>query len=344
MMRNISNFFHKNEKWLTPTALFGGFIIDNLTLRRADLLIENLLLAFYFLVVLGGLLIWHKIEAQKQKTISRLEFQSIVFLIIQFTFGGLFSSLTVFYIKSASLFASWPFLLVLFGGMIATEYFKKHFTQFLVQLGTLYILLFTYLIMIVPLVVRAINTWVFILSGVVSLSVIGAYIYLFYKKVPSLIQGREKYLMRIIAGIFLLINMFYFLNVIPPIPLALRDTGVYQSIKKEANGYVFSNFENRFSLRSLKREYVVPAGTPVYFFSSVYAPVKFKQKIVHEWQRKDMQGDWIKVSSVAFAIQGGNDSGYRGYTISQRVTQGEWRVLVKTVGGQVLGGETFMVK
>jgi hypothetical protein len=344
MMRNISTFFQKNEKWLTPTALFGGFILDNITLRRVDLLIENILLGFYFLLVLGGILVWHKIESKKLKTVSSMELQSLIFLLVQFAFGGLFSSLTVFYIKSASFFASWPFLLLLFGGMIATEYFKKHFTQFIVQLGTLYLLLFTYLIMVVPLIVRTINSWVFVLSGILSLVVIFAYIFLFQGIVPALIHKRQMYLTGVIGGIFIIMNIFYFTNLIPPIPLALRDSGVYKSVVKDEKGYALSNFSNRFSLKDLKQEYTIPSGAPVYFFSSVYAPVKFKQKIVHEWKKKNTKGEWVVVSTVPFPIYGGNDSGYRGYTISQRVTKGEWKVIVKTEGGQVLGGESFVVR
>lgn len=187
-MRTLSTFFQKNERWLTPVVLVGGFILDNFTLRRADLLIENILLGFYFLIVLGGILVWHKMESQRQLSASTTELQSIVFLATQFAFGGLFSSLTVFYIKSASFFASWPFLAVLFGGMIATEYFKKHFTQFIVQLATVYVLLFTYLILLVPIALRAISTWVFVLSGLLSLIIIFAYVLLFYVVVPSLLK------------------------------------------------------------------------------------------------------------------------------------------------------------
>ncbi len=343
-MRHISDFFRRNERWLTPLVLLGGFVIDNLTLRRADLLIENLLLAGYFLALLGALLVWHKLESRQQKTVKVAEFQSIVFLVIQFIFGGLFSALTVFYIKSASVWASWPFLLLLFAGMISTEYFKRHFSQFLLQIGTLYLLLFTYLIVVVPLLVRQISWWVFILSGLVSLGVIYGYLRLFKRVVPSLFANGLDKIKAMILGIFILMNAFYFLNVIPPIPLALRDDGVYKSVIRNDTGYVFAEFDRRFSWRTLKKEYVVPAGSPVYFYSSVFAPVRFEQVIVHEWQRKNGKGDWVKVSSVSFPVYGGSDIGYRGYTVSQQVTPGEWKVLVKTRGGQTLGGETFVVR
>jgi hypothetical protein len=343
-MKIISTFFQKNEKWLTPTALLGGFIIDNLTLRRSDLLIENLLLTFYFIVAGVGVLLWHRYESKTIKSVSDTERQSIIFLITQFAFGGLFSSLTVFYIKSASFFASWPFLLFLFGGMIATEYFKKHFTQFIVQLATLYILLFTYFILITPLFFKKINIWVFLASGIGSLIAISLYVFIFKKRIPHLIENKQKYIVYVIGGIYFLMHLFYFTNIIPPIPLALKDSGVYQKVEKKSGDYMFSSFTNSFSLKSMKREYVVPSNSSVYFYSSVYAPVRFTQQIVHTWQKKNTKGDWITVSKIAFPIYGGSDSGYRGYSISNTVTQGTYRVLVETDGGQVLGGEYFLIK
>jgi Protein of unknown function (DUF2914) len=340
----MSHFFHKNEKWLGPLVLFGGFILDNLSIRQSDLLPENLAMTIYFIMVAGSLLVWHAIDAKNTKTVALIEFQSILFLLIQFFFGGLFSFLTVFYIKSASFFASWPFLALLFGGMIATEYLKKHLYQFFVQLGTLYLLLFTYCIVIVPLFVHKISSGVFVISALVSLIIITLYILLFYRAVPSLLHHKQKYLITIIGTIFIIMNTFYFLNIIPPIPLALRDAGVYQSVTKKSSDYIFSNFQHGFSFKTLTEEYVVSPGSPAYFYSSIYAPGQFTEKITHQWQKKDAQGNWITVSSFSFSIYGGKSTGYRGYSINDLITPGYWRVLVKTQTGQVLGGKSFSVK
>jgi hypothetical protein len=342
-MKIVSNFLHKNEKWLTPIVLLGGFVLDNLTLRRSDLLAENILLAVYFVIILFGLLIWHTLEQKRSKDEDRLGYQSFIFLIIQFAFGGLFSSLTVFYIKSASFYASWPFLLLLFGGMIATEYFKKHFTQFLVQLVTLYILFFTYLILLVPLVVRAINYWTFLLSGILSLVAIFGYVLLFKIYIPKLIKGREAFLVSLIGTVFIFINVLYFTNIIPPIPLALKDSGIYQKVEKKAGTYTFVGFDNKFYFKNLKQEYYIPSGTPVYFYTSVYAPIKFNQKIVHEWQKKNTKNEWVTILKIDFPIYGGNTNGYRGYSVSNKITTGEYRVLVEIDNGQVLGIKKFIV-
>jgi hypothetical protein len=200
------------------------------------------------------------------------------------------------------------------------------------------------MIVVIPLFVRKINPWVFMLSGAVSLIVIGGYLVLFKRVVPNLFVGHIKQIKGVVLGIFILMNAFYFFNIIPPIPLALRDDGVYKSVVRTDTGYSFMEFQRRFSWKTLKKEYIVEVGSPVFFYSSVFAPVRFEQVIVHEWQKKDAKGDWVTVSAVTFPIIGGSDTGYRGYTVSQRVTPGEWRVLVKTRSGQTLGGETFVVR
>lgn len=343
-MTSFSTFFQKNEKWLTPLVLLGGFVLDNVTLRRSDLFIENALLFAYFITLSFSLLALHKLQSKNKKSVRTLEFESFLMLFSQFIFGNLFSGLTVFYIKSASFYASWPFLLLLFGGMIATEYFKKQYTQFIVQISTLYLLLFTYSIVVVSLVLKAINVYTFIMSGLVSLICMSGYIYIFKKIVPSVVFKKIKSISIVIISIYLIITLFYFLNFIPPIPLVLKDSGIYKSVSRVEGEYIFSNFKSHLSLPSFEQEYYVSKKTPVYFYSAIYAPVKFKQTIVHQWQKKDSDGDWITISTVVFPISGGNLEGYRGYSISSQITAGEWRVLVKTKQGQVLGIKNFLIK
>jgi hypothetical protein len=343
-MKIIKNFFQKYEKYLTPIALIGGFIIDNLTLRQTDAIFENVFIVLYFILAMTCLFLWHYIDSKKTKKVSTLEIQSILFLGMQFLFGGLFSALTVFYIKSSSFVASWPFLILLFGGMIASEYFKKHFNQFLVQISTLYFLIFTYSIVAVPLIVKSISQIVFILSGIVSLILIFSYIFVLQLYVPDLFQKKIRKVYIVILAVFVLMNFLYIKNIIPPIPLALKDKGVYKQVIKTGPDYTFSDFESSYSFLKFKKEYTVPLGSPVYFYSSVFAPVKFNQTILHEWQKKDANGKWVKVFDLPFNIQGGNINGYRGYTMSSQVRTGEWRVLVKTKTGQILGGQTFIIK
>ena len=56
-----------------------------------------------------------------------------------------------------------------------------------------------------------------------------------------------------------------------------------------------------------------------------------------------MEKAWKEISSVAFAIQGGRDGGYRGYTILDNAEPGNWRVNVET-GGKLVGRVSFAIE
>ena len=47
---------------------------------------------------------------------------------------------------------------------------------------------------------------------------------------------------------------------------------------------------------------------------------------------------------IPIAIAGGRERGYRGYTVKQRVTPGNWRVDVETAEGRVIGRVSFRVE
>jgi hypothetical protein len=67
------------------------------------------------------------------------------------------------------------------------------------------------------------------------------------------------------------------------------------TLNNSAKNHLYSNF----SFKTLKTEYSVPAGSYVYFYSSVFAPVKFEQVIAHEWQKKNSKGNQIYKSFIS---------------------------------------------
>ena len=89
----------------------------------------------------------------------------------------------------------------------------------------------------------------------------------------------------------------------------------------------------------------MPAGEPLYAYSAVFAPIKLSTQIVHRWRRyNEKSGHWLTVSSVTFAINGGRDGGYRGYTIKHNPQPGDWRVDIDTSEGHLIGRIDFKVE
>ncbi|HSC17614.1 MAG TPA: DUF2914 domain-containing protein, partial [Rhizomicrobium sp.] len=88
----------------------------------------------------------------------------------------------------------------------------------------------------------------------------------------------------------------------------------------------------------------VKPGEPLYLYSAVFAPVKLDTKVQHRWQRYDAaRHSWRTVSTVTYAIAGGRDGGYRGYTLSHHITPGQWRVDVDLPDGHIIGRVRFDV-
>ena len=78
--------------------------------------------------------------------------------------------------------------------------------------------------------------------------------------------------------------------------------------------------------------------------TAIFAPTRLSTTIVHDWEYYDeTENDWVLRSSVSFAINGGREKGFRGYTISDSAEVGKWRVNVKN-GGKLVGRVSFRIE
>jgi hypothetical protein len=85
-------------------------------------------------------------------------------------------------------------------------------------------------------------------------------------------------------------------------------------------------------------------GQPIYVWSAIFAPSGLSTNVIHEWQRYDQQTHaWVTSTRVSFAIVGGRDGGFRGYSFKRAIEPGEWRVNVLTAYGQLIGRTRFTV-
>jgi hypothetical protein len=187
--------------------------------------------------------------------------------------------------------------------------------------------------------------WVFILSGLTAVALISLFIYFLTLLIPERMYQNRRHLIISIAVFFGVMNLLYFTNLIPPIPLSLKDAGVYHSLVRTEGGYKVT--EQRLSqLKSWEffEDMRVKPGSPLYVYSAVFAPNNLQAQVVHNWRHFDeKEGRWVSVSRIPFTIVGGTDRGHRGYTMKSNLEEGEWTVNVETVRGQVIGRITFEV-
>lgn len=352
-MRKLS-LFQRLEKWyiprekrITSLALIGGFVVDNFTLDRIDLWFENLIIFSYILIVALGIFIINLYENQVLRHRFFVRLYRWLPLFIQFAFGGLFSAFIIFYSRSASLTSSLLFVSVFAFLLIGNEFFRKYYTRLGFQMSLFFVGLFSFMIFFLPVLFGKMGPWMFILSGVVSLILIKAFSSLLYVYVPGRVRRSRKVFWPSILVIFSIINTLYFTNFIPPIPLSLKEAGVYHSIEKVPGGNYLTKKEERSltDVLSFKNTFHLFEYQPVYLYSSVFAPSKLNIRIFHQWQYHDVENNvWITVDSMSFPIGGGRDGGYRGYSVKQNVFDGFWRVNIITEHNQLLGRVVFEIK
>jgi hypothetical protein len=326
---------------ISVAAFLAGFIVDNLALPPIDHPAAHIILACYFLLAALGIILIQVAEGRRNGTRFFVRVLLFVPPAIQFIFGGLFSSLFVFYARGASLSGTWPFMLLLVVMIVGNEVLRDRYARLEFQMSVLFTTLFGFMIFYLPILFNRIDDLTFFMSGMVSLLVIILFGAGLNMVAPYAIQRSASVTALSIGGIFLLLNVLYFTNSIPPIPLALRSAGVYHSLHRDTAGnYVVqaesaSWYERYIAFSPL---YHYAANDSVYFYSAVFAPTALSAPIYHEWQYFDeTKSVWVTSMRVSFPIFGGRENGYRSYSTKSSITPGQWRILVKTERGQLLG-------
>ncbi len=351
--QKILNWSQKHEQYLTLVFFTGGLVIDNLTLTRIDQLFDNLIILGYLFLASLGILFINLKQAGKLNHLGvglpskLMRWVEYLPLMTQFAFGGLFSAYVIFYTKSGTWTTSWIFLLIIYGIFIANERFRKRYEQLDFQISILFVALFSFLIFFIPVLLKQMGAWIFILSGLISLVLIYLFIRLLFVFASEVKQSRKKPITYYIFGIYLVFNFLYFTNIIPPVPLSMKEIGVYYDVQKTVDGEYLLRGEQYKWYEPLKKYFnhlKKSSSGAIYIYSSVFAPTDLNTDIVYLWQYYDEnKKDWVVRDEVEYRIEGGREDGYRGYSFKTNLEPGKWRVDVVTESRQVLGKVKFVV-
>lgn len=336
-IKHIKDWYETYEQRISITSLFTGFVVDALTLQRIDAWRENLWIAGNLtLVAVFIILLNRKLSEKWHFWISSA---------IQFCFGALLGSVFIFYFRSAAISASWPFLLLLLLAMFANEFFQKKYERLAFQLSFFYFSLFSFCIFLIPLITKEIGPGIFILSGAVSIFVLWVYIFILHYFVREKFLESRTNIWGLVTAIFIVVNILYFANLIPPIPLALKDSGIYHSVEKTVEGdYVVSGEVHGWNkYLSLSEKVHWKEGETLYAYTSIFSPGSLDTDIVHDWQYKDEKGEWVSVTRTALHLSGGRSGGFRTFSQKANFTPGFWRVDVETPYGQLIGRINFEI-
>ncbi len=348
-VNKIQTFTKTHERFLFPAFLVLGFIVDYITLNRVDQVFDNIILFFYLLLASSMIFFIYIQSINSDENIKFKRLNDFSPLIFQYAIGGLFSGLFIFYFRSGSFGASFPFLIVLFALMLGNEYFYRRFPKMRFQLIIFFIALLSYVNLVIPVIIKKIGTLVFLISTLIAsvlmyFFVIGLFKAIHYIKNTILIDERNKVIKSLTITLCLFL-VFYFANLIPPIPLSMKAGGIFHNVLRSSN--------NEFLIVREDIPWYLPFhtynstfkndGNGVYAFASIFAPAKLTTKIYHQWSFYDGKKGWVEKERIPIEIYGGREDGFRGYSFKQNIQEGLWRVDIETERGQIIGRMRFTV-
>ncbi|MDB5224699.1 MAG: hypothetical protein JWO43_321 [Candidatus Adlerbacteria bacterium] len=347
--KRVVAFWLRFEHYFNFCAAAAGFTFDLWLAKRPDSIADNILLLTYLCIAATIIILLNHKTRQQMDAENPTEPLALLFL-LQFCFGGLANNLLILYGKSGTLAGSALFVVLLLGIVLGNEFFRNRYVRLNFNVGVYYLLLLTYVIIAAPtFIFHSIGTAVFIYSGLISLAIIAVFLIVIRTTVLRGVRERKHFIEvgGIVAGIFLVFNALYFLDIIPPVPLSLKGIGVYHSIMREPSGNYAATYEAPAWFvfwRDTAATFTIKPGQSAYCFSAVFAPGKLTAPISHKWQWYDTRTkEWITKETVSFGILGGRDGGYRGYSIKANLPAGQWRCDVETQNGALIGRMSFTV-
>jgi hypothetical protein len=345
-MKKLFAWVARNERHLSTVVFVGGFILDNFAYERVDLPWVNILFMSFLVAAALCIIVSHLLHRENPdaKPSWKHPFYTLVPIAAQFFIGGLLSGCVIFYARSATFGVSWPFLILLFAVFVGNEVLQKYRERLAFHVILFFFTLYAYAIFALPLRVGTMSSFVFLESGAVSVIIFALFLAVLWAIGPKRLLGSLKRILVSCGVILIVVNVSYFTGILPPLPLALKDAGIYHAIVKTADGYSVQAEDAVWSLFAPDIIHHMK-GTPLYAYSAVFAPVSLSTPIVHRWERyDDAAHTWKTVAAIAFPINGGRDNGYRGYSTYSDLPAGAWRVSIETLNGSVLGRVRFDIE
>ena len=347
MLQAIKIFLAQHKKYAPVIFFMGGFIWDSLTLGRIDGWYSTTILFLYLTALTVSIYIFNLAGDGKWKNTFLEPYQEYAPLAVQFFLGGLSSAYVIFFFQSVSLTKTMVFFLILVVLLFSNELLKHRISNKYLQFGAYYFVTFTFFIFFLPILFGIMNSFMFFISGVVSLALVIYVIRYIYNESPSTRKEvNKKGLGALIIGIYLFVNVCYYFNLIPPVPLSLKEGMVAYHIDRTESTF-FVTYERGSVLpfvNSYSPTFHYSSSDSVFVYTSIFAPSDLEKSVYHNWKWYDPDTEsWNVSDRIGYEVSGGREGGFRGYTYKENIWPGRWQVDVITEEGLVLGEIDFKI-
>jgi len=341
----IGDKYSEREGLYNSLFFIGGVIFDIFTLGEIDSL-SSVLQQLGYILAIGVLLYFDLIHRYAPLNVNKR--LKTVWLyrepILHFMLGALLSVYSIFFIKSASLFSSFGFIAFMLILLIGNELKVVQKQKISLKISMYFICIFSFFSMIFPVALGHVGKIPFTLSILSTLLCIWAFYRLIYKKIENKSSLRKALLLPS-TSILLVFLVFYYLGWIPPVPLSVKEIGIYHNIEKTTEGDYRLYYERpdwKFWL-SGDQNFKAYSGDKIFIFTRVFSPARFDDTLYLNWQLFSNKRGWVSTDKIPMRVYGGRKSGYRGYSFKENFSEGDWRVLVETNDGREVGRLGFKV-
>jgi hypothetical protein len=342
-----SQFFEFYEKYKTRFEIFffiGGFAFDAVMVSEPDDLFAILQQIFYLSLI--GSILHHELLFRIHRWRPEGKIAKVWIyrdLLLHFLLGTLLNIYSIFYIKSASLISSLIFLILMIGFIVANEAPVVKRSKVSFKIGLYAICLFSFLSILVPVVLGFVGWIPFTISVFLTGSAFYFQFWLLKRKTDD-----QQTLFRAVVfpalSVVLVFSVFYSMGWIPPVPLSAKEQGIYHNVEKQNGKYLLS-FEKPWwkFWASGDQSFKAQSGDKVFYYIQIYSPARFSDEIYIRWLFKDAKRGWQTADRVPLKIVGGRKDGFRGFSMKSNYQPGDWRVQVETNTGQEISRMYFEV-
>ena len=318
--------FHRLRRYAPAAFFIAGFLWDALTLGRAIKPIDLWILLGYLagaaaiLIALG-----REVSFRGSKYLNA---------VLQFFFGGIFSALFIFYFLSSSSLPGYLVVIALAALLIGNEFLESAYSELSISWALFTLCAIMFFNFALAHAFRSISTFWFYLGTLIATLLV-----VLLRRTSK----RESSSVKPALGVAIVMLALHAFNFIPPVPLVKKQMFIGHDVRREPEGYVAVVESPGWRFwRSSSATFHRSGGERVYCFTSVFVPNGIATTIRHRWEYRE-NDEWKTASLISFPIEGGRQTGYRGYTYKRNLTPGRWRVTAESETGSAIGILDFTV-
>lgn len=347
MRSQLEKIISAGWRHATTLIFLFGFITDSFLLPEVDNPITKYVGLSYLVVLAVIIPLREWVVSRNTASDFERRLFSVLTFGVSFFSGSALSFVFVYAMRSAAFAVSWPLFIILILCMAANEFISTHHYRFTLDIAVFFIAVVFYSIFNVPIIFGKVNDFVFIVSIVIAALISFSFIWLL-RHTSETAESESARGFALALGVPMFVGMLYVLNVIPAVPLSLKQSGVYHNVTRTEDGEyrAVSEVDTRFFARYRSQTYhLTDSDSGIYFFSSVQAPAELSAPITHVWEYYDEEASsWVPSTTVSFSLTGGRTDGYRAYSKKENVFPGLWRVTVSVDDKRIIGRMKFKIE